>query len=82
MHFIIEGTIKYAMPLYLAIQFKEYLKNCQCKKNDCVAQWISDLGPADRTLVKMMDLRESQSMNGYSSIRFHITHTDDSPLRA
>lgn len=52
-HYIIEGSVKYAMPLYLAIQMKEHLKNCQGIRNDCVAKWVSSLAPADRTMVKI-----------------------------
>lgn len=55
-HYIVEGPRRYAMPLYLAIQVKDYLKNCK-RMNDCVEQWVSGLSPADRMLVKITEQR-------------------------
>jgi hypothetical protein len=82
MHYIVEGATRYAMPLYLAIQVKDYLKNCCCGKKDCVAQFISDLGPADRTLVKVIDQRELQPGQDHSPISLRTAHAADSTLRA
>ncbi len=54
-HYIVEGSTRYAMPLYLAIQVKEHLKNCLPQHHDCVARWISGLSPSDQMQVKIMD---------------------------
>ena len=56
-HYVVEGSMRYAMPLYLAIQAKEHLKTCPRSHNDCVAQWVSALSPADRIQVKIVDHR-------------------------
>jgi hypothetical protein len=59
-HYIVEGTRRYAMPLFLAIQVKDHLKNC--KGNDCVERWLSGLSPADRMLVKITEVRTHTPM--------------------
>lgn len=61
-HYIVEGSRRYAMPLFLAIQVKEHLKNCQPKNDDCVERWLSGLGPADRMLVKITETRSHVPM--------------------
>jgi len=53
-HYVVEGQRRYAMPLYLAIQVKEYLKNCK-RNNDCVEHWVSGLSPEDRMLIKITE---------------------------
>ncbi|HEY0677530.1 MAG TPA: hypothetical protein VGD17_04555 [Chitinophagaceae bacterium] len=68
MHYIIEGSVRYAMPLYLAIQIKEYLKKCHREPNDCVARWVSDLGPADRTMVKISKWETKFEAKGKKSL--------------
>ena len=62
LHYVVEGPKRYAMPLYLAIQVKEFLKNCKRKDDDCVEHWLSNLGPADRMLVKITEQRTHVSM--------------------
>ena len=57
LHYIVEDSTRYAMPLFLAIQLKEHLKVC-AKKNElrskrCVAEWLSHLTPQDRILVQV-----------------------------
>lgn len=55
-HYIVESSVRYAMPLVLAIQLKEYLKKCIKKSdNNCVQEWVSGLSPADRMLVTVMN---------------------------
>lgn len=54
-HYIVESHVRYAMPLVLAIQLKEYLKK-RIKLNtdsNCVQEWVSHLAPEDRMLVKV-----------------------------
>jgi hypothetical protein len=55
-HYIVESSVRYAMPLVLAIQLKEYLKKCVKKSADsnCVQEWVSGLNPADRMMVQVM----------------------------
>ena len=54
-HYIVESSMRYAMPLVLAIQLKEHLKKCVKKPNsNCVQEWVSDLNPADRMMVTVM----------------------------
>lgn len=54
-HYIIESSVRYSMPLFLAIQLKDHLKKC-LKRNcsNCVQEWVSGLGPADRMLVQVI----------------------------
>ena len=57
LHYIVEDSTRYAMPLFLAIQLKEHLKVC-VKRNgnrnkNCVAEWLSHLNPQDRMLVQV-----------------------------
>ena len=56
LHYVVEDSTRYAMPLFLAIQLKEHLKICGKKTNrtgKCVAEWISHLNPQDRILVQI-----------------------------
>ena len=57
LHYVVEDSTRYAMPLFLAIQLKEHLKGCVKKNNNrnnnCVAEWISHLTPQDRMLVQV-----------------------------
>ena len=57
LHYIVEDSTRYAMPLFLAIQLKEHLKGCakrnNNRNNNCVAEWISHLTPQDRMLVQV-----------------------------
>ena len=55
-HYIVESSVRYAMPLVLAIQLKEYLKKCirPNAESKCVQEWVSGLSPADRMMVKVM----------------------------
>ena len=60
LHYVVEDSTRYAMPLFLAIQLKEHLKICNKKNNNgnkkkskCVAEWISHLNPQDRILVQI-----------------------------
>lgn len=56
LHYIVEASTRYAMPLFLAIQLKEHLKGCikrNNKNNNCVAEWVSHLNPQDRMLVQI-----------------------------
>ncbi|HYE53944.1 MAG TPA: hypothetical protein VD996_03845 [Chitinophagaceae bacterium] len=52
-HYIVESSVRYSMPLYLALQLKDYLKRCMRNNDDCVARWVSDLTPADRIFVQI-----------------------------
>jgi len=56
-HYVVEGSLRYAMPLYLAIQAKEHLKNCPKSHEDCMARWVSSLSPADRIQVRIVEHR-------------------------
>lgn len=58
LHYIVEDSTRYAMPLFLAIQLKEHLKVCarkqeQQRSSNCVAEWLSRLTPQDRILVQV-----------------------------
>jgi len=53
LHYIVESSVRYSMPLYLALQLKDHLKDCGKKHQDCVARWVSDLTPADKIFVKI-----------------------------
>lgn len=55
MHYIVESSVRYAMPLVLALQLKDHLKNCLSKNGRaCVEEWVSGLNPEDRMMVKIM----------------------------
>ena len=58
-HYIVEGPVRYGMPLYLAIQAKEHLKKCPHNYDNCLERWVSALGPADRINIKIIDQRTS-----------------------
>jgi hypothetical protein len=60
-HYVVEGQLRYAMPLYLAIQAKEHLKKCPRSQPDCVARWVSSLSPADRMQIKIIEHRTHSS---------------------
>jgi hypothetical protein len=54
-HYIVESSVRYAMPLVLAIQLKEYMKECFQRRSNgnCVQEWVSSLAPEDRILVEV-----------------------------
>ena len=57
LHYVVEDSTRYAMPLFLAIQLKEHLKLCvkrnEHRNSNCVAEWLSRLNPQDRILVQV-----------------------------
>jgi len=55
LHYVTESSTRYGMPLYLAIQLKQHLRDCMKKNNDCVARWISNLSPADRIQIQVIE---------------------------
>ncbi|MGB8192241.1 MAG: hypothetical protein WCF67_09995 [Chitinophagaceae bacterium] len=55
MHYIVESSTRYTMPLVLAIQLKDHLKKCIIRNcSNCVEEWVSGLDPEDRMLVQIM----------------------------